>query len=1066
MVQTSDENPLKGITPRASDPGPLESLQDLKGIAFASIQALGSDPEGGTLVRASGLRRNPTTGTWEGFELVPEGGQAPSEILQELGNFLGERMVFVPDRESFGPWLAPTQGHPERLTLDLAGLAALILPGRLPGLGASLPQSLLGRQDSNLTPDDLRLALGHLAARVLGSDLTQLALLTHGLIDAREALDPGSEASLRTLNLALGLLEQPSIWRPTAPILPELSDGQPSDALRVYRSLEDALEASAPLWSRIARENQRADSNLPPHAENPAPLDAADQRRVREIFAKQLPAHFHPDAEEPAPRVGQQELAERISSDFGKRELLLLQAPTGTGKTLAYLIPGLLWAYRHGVRVGVATFTRALQEQAMDRDVPIALDMLKRAGVTGLAVSLLKGRQNYICWRALCNQLPPPDSTTQELLIWMSLTLFALSDAEGDLDRLSPYPPLPDLNPMGWRQEFGKLLQLVRAQTGCCSLSSDRATCAAEAARARAERSHVVITNHAFAMARREFFRYLIFDECEHLHDVAHNAFSHAVGLRTLHSMLLRLYQPDRKKRPLNRVCQLAFPGSAAYNAARKVIDAQQASLWAIADLSDALVQFKDWRDRKSSGRDQSDTHSLFREFAESEGSQAMLDAHHKLRGALNHLSAELQILAEHLDSLPTRDQRRIRRSFEVLRGELDEHLSAVEAWIPRRDDLSPAFFNQTFHDLEINPRGEDVLAARVLLPHEYLGRHYYPDLMGVVLISATTWLKGGFQTSATYLGLTRAAQPAEDEDREPVRLATYRAPEAFDYGRVLLAIPRDAPPPSLNKRDHLSYVALFVAYLAERTRGRMLVLFTNANDLLAVGEELRGFFAERQIPFWYQRMAGSSKEELAERFRSRTNSVLMGLDTFWYGTDFPGATLEHVVIVRLPFGVPDRYHKAQCASLGQREQREQIYMPRALAKFRQGFGRLMRREDDRGCVFVLDKRVNDPRHRAFLRELPLRDAFADGGEGLASRVTGDTDACVQAALAHMQLLEQVEQRGLDMPFEGWRIPAPKERQHEPPAKQLDDSFTDWPAENAPGEAAPGHEPGRGRWDD
>jgi ATP-dependent DNA helicase DinG len=154
---------------------------------------------------------------------------------------------------------------------------------------------------------------------------------------------------------------------------------------------------------------------------------------------------------------------------------------------------------------------------------------------------------------------------------------------------------------------------------------------------------------------------------------------------------------------------------------------------------------------------------------------------------------------------------------------------------------------------------------------------------------------------------------------------------------------------------------------------------------------------------------------------------VLFGLDTFWHGADFPGPTLEYLVLVRLPYGVPDRYHHAQCAVLGSAEQRRQIYLPRALARFRQGFGRLMRRESDRGCVFVLDARLLDPRHRAFLRELPLRDALdTERGDG-ARLVLGDTDRCVREALAHMELAR----RGAEASFAGWSP-------NGPPAEALD----------------------------
>jgi hypothetical protein len=193
----------------------------------------------------------------------------------------------------------------------------------------------------------------------------------------------------------------------------------------------------------------------------------------------------------------------------------------------------------------------------------------------------------------------------------------------------------------------------------------------------------------------------------------------------------------------------------------------------------------------------------------------------------------------------------------------------------------------------------------------------------------------------------------------------------------------------------------------------------------------------------------------------------LFGVDTFWYGADFPGETLEYLVIVRLPYGVPDRYHHAQCAAIGMSEQRRQIYLPRALGKFRQGFGRLMRRESDRGCVFVLDSRITDPRHRFFLRELPIErpfeagTAFAPETSG-ARLVRGDTDHCLHEALAHMNLLGDLTQRGLDWSFhspgrklygneeenvEGEResTPTPSRLRREPPPGPLDIAAEDLP---------------------
>jgi Rad3-related DNA helicase len=423
--------------------------------------------------------------------------------------------------------------------------------------------------------------------------------------------------------------------------------------------------------------------------------------------------------------------------------------------------------------------------------------------------------------------------------------------------------------------------------------------------------------------------------------------------------------------------------------------------------------------------RQEADQHSLFREYVEHCGAALCL-AHGALRAALSELAIGLAQLSETLDgALPSRETPRLRRALEILRLELEEQRGAVESWIPRDERGAPSFGRESFHDLETSASGEDVLATRVLLPHEYLGRRYYPNLAGAVLLSATTWLRGGFDSASAYLGLARAAEPAPEEEREPMPLQSFRAPEAFDYARVLVAVPRDAPPVA-DKQAWLEYTARFIGYLAERTRGRMLALFTNAEDVAAIGARLEPFFAARRLPFWWQRMRGTTKEELGQLFRNQIDSTLLGLDAFWYGADFPGATLEYLVIARLPFGVPDRYHHAQCAALGATEQRRTIYLPRALAKFRQGFGRLMRKESDKGCVFVLDKRVLDPRQRAFLQELPLDNAWeaetraAEDERRRARLVLGDSERCIDEALAHMGLKAETRRRGLERSFATW----------------------------------------------
>jgi len=535
----------------------------------------------------------------------------------------------------------------------------------------------------------------------------------------------------------------------------------------------------------------------------------------------------------------------------------------------------------------------------------------------------------------------------------------------------------------------------------------------------------------------------VVFDECEHLHDQAHNAWSHTLAPNDFRGFLTRLRQGSSSgpRGPLERAARLAR-GTKVAEVVRNAKEASDGAGLALGELERALSGFKAWRQEALTVRNERDEHTLLREFVERAGeipeAAPLLPARFELALATSRLDAALADLAGHLDEVPAAGLARLRRALELARSDLAPMLEALEAWLPLVEG-KPALRPETFHDVETDLRGQDLLAARVLLPNEFLGRFYYPQLHSAVLISATTWIQGGFESASGFLGLDRAADPAPGEEREPCTVRTFRSPEVFDYGRVLVGVPRDAP--DVRERERfLGFVRRFVAHLGERTRGRMLVLFTNADDLRRVGEALSGYFRARHVPLWWQGMPGVAKEELARLFRARRDSILLGLDTFWFGADFPGETLEYLVLARLPYGVPDRYHHAQCAALGAGEQRRRIYMPRALAKLRQGFGRLMRRESDRGCVFLLDRRVLDPRHRSFLRELPLAPGalgpIAGRVEGGAELAVGPSEEVVHRALAHMGMLADVKRRGLDLGFESeavleppaplWNTPPPR----------------------------------------
>ncbi len=862
--------------------------------------------------------------------------------------------------------------------------------GRRPGLGS--PEELPGRLSELVRG---LVALGPVAVELL-VDLWDRA--------ARQARAEGPEGERLADRLAraVGWLDRPSLWRGA---LPEGTGRLPGDgwlAAAARAAAEDdpaeRLEALGPGWIRDGGELYDGPP-LPPDHPLAAPLDEADLARVDAIFERHLCelGRSH--------RPAQREVAAQVARSLGKGELLLLHAPTGTGKTLAYLVPALIFALRGGLRVGVATYTRALQDQAMGQDVPLALALLEAAGVRPRPrVAALKGRSAYLCWRTLCAQLPGEAASAAEWLAYARLLRFALASPTGDLDEFArrAFGGGPD----GRSEALEALVGAARADLGCCAVGAERVACGAAAARRRAERAHLVVTNQALALTTADFLRHLIFDECEHLHDQAHEAFSHRFSAPQVRASLVRLVGDGGGRAPLERIAHAAGADSGAGQSANAARDAGTSALSALGRLEAAVTRFCAWRAGELPRRGENEAFALLPEYVLAGQGGDLLAATGDASRALRRLGAELALIAPELERLPVGGRARLRRQLERARVDVDAAAEALFAWLPLEEGL-PAFRRETFCDVA-EERGGVVLVARVLLPAQHLARALYPSLAGAVLLSAATRLGGGFGPMERYLGLDLAAAgsapadgPGEGEERSPRAVRFALAPESFDYGRVLVACPEDLPDIRAGREAWRAHARGFVAKLAVRTRGRLLVLLTSQEDLADLAAGLGPELATRGIALLWQGMPGVAKEQLAERFRRAPEAVLLGLDTFWFGADFPGETLEYLVIAKLPYGVPDRYHQAQCAALGAKEQRRGIYMPRALARFRQGFGRLMRRADDRGCVFVLDRRLVEPRHAAFRRELPLEV------ERGARWLVASTEACLEEAARHMKRLEQ-----------------------------------------------------------
>ena len=1016
------ESPPHSTAP--SGEGPIEppGESNLDRLALVTLWTSGPDPTRDALFRVQALARD-ESGTWRGFDLFVDdprahderadqaavtrrlqrefglaakdlvGAPAPDAAWAALADFLDGAPLLVASRPSFEAWARHLDPDDEPFAKHWRSTHRVLALDEFHDLfqpGAPRPKPAP-------TPEALLTAFAETLHAIAALPPAALALIAQSMARAAESLWRTDRDAAAILTQALTLIEHPG-WAQRSEALFDgaLPDGVFSRALEAFPDPVESIAKARPRWHLPFAELE-ADPPLPPIKEGVGRLGPDDLKRIDEIFSVHLPAHF----ETKTPRAGQRDLANEIARTLGRGEVLLTQAPTGTGKTLAYLVPLALWALRTNLRTGVATFTRALQDQAAEREVPLALAMLKRAGIAEAPrIVRLKGRRNYLCFRALMRQVPldfdgeddadhKPDPA--RLLAWASLVAFAHTSPDGDLDGFPVGLALPlkgaDLAMIARRN----LLRSVRAESGCCSSGRDRSTCASSVARRRAERAHVVIANHSFVLARQEFLRHVIFDECEHIHDQARNAWSHTCTTNGLKRDLDAVFSLRAARGALADALEAAPSDSFIESCVNAAIDRHGQSERMLENLSKHLADYNRWRIDEERRRNPRDRHGVFREYIQNGPSAGLVTAHRSLLSSLAGLDAGLSALLDHIEELPSKRRERIRDRLATRRLALFEATTALDAWLPEDHEqatlaprMSPAVFytanpdeaeRQATAQFQLNKAarakpGNERMAAEVLLPQEELGRRYFPELESCVLISATTMIGGSFAAAARYLGLERLANPRADEGREPRDYRTFAVPEVFDYSRVLVGVPKDAP--AVNDRDaYLAYFVRFTAHLARRTRGRILCLFTNARDLSEVGRALDEELVGSGIEIYAQNDK-LAKEELADRFRARKESILLGVDTFWYGADFPGETLEYLIIARLPFGVPDDYHHAQIAAMGSGDQFKAVYMPRTLARFRQGFGRLMRKESDKGCVFILDKRVLEPRQRAFLRELPL----------------------------------------------------------------------------------------------
>lgn len=607
-------------------------------------------------------------------------------------------------------------------------------------------------------------------------------------------------------------------------------------------------------------------------------------------------------------RPQQSQMAAAVWDALEEGKGLVVEAGTGVGKSLAYLLPAALWAATKGTRVVISTHTRALQEQILGKELPMAARVLTGLGQK-LRYAMLQGADNYVCaqrlGRAAAHHDLIPGADTRLLSEFAEWARTASTAHRSALPQFAP--------PALWNR-------IVR-DPDLCSGPGGRLpdVCLYRNDRERAERSHILVLNHALLLsgARLPSFDALVIDEAHTFEDAASSHFG--VGVST--GRFLRLGEDTRLLGKL-----LARAG----HLDKKALKALEAAAHHFTD--DALAFLHDLA--KAHGRP-----------PEGEGPGGRLlqaglsllepEAFAELEERLGAMTSALSGMDEELEA------RSLQLKTSALRGDLRQVLAG--------EDLETARWVQW------SPQGVE-LRATPLSVSERLAEGLLSRGIPVVMTSATLSAGTGLKEFKASLGFEGARELVLDSP--------------FDYESQAALLLLDGPPPS-DEESYADALSDVCAEIVSRVPGGVFILFSSWKTLRRVHARLRGLVKER--PLWMQGATGN--DALLGDFIEAGNAVLLGVDTFWQGVDVPGDALSCVVLTKLPF--PNIASPVEEARRRWYESLERSYfgahsLPRAVMKFRQGFGRLIRSAEDRGAVVVLDPRITQKRYgESFLEALP-----------------------------------------------------------------------------------------------
>ncbi len=666
-------------------------------------------------------------------------------------------------------------------------------------------------------------------------------------------------------------------------------------------------------------------------------------------------------------RPVQIQLLKSIAKAFNENSLGAFEAGTGVGKSFAYLIPAMLWAVENQERVVVSTGTINLQQQLSEKDIPMAQKIIGKK----IKAILLKGRNNYICLRRLEELGKEPDLFTSESDVLEKIYEWAKTSPTGSRSDLAFNPP-ENL----WSR-------ICSESDACMGLHCPyRDKCFVMSVRREAADAQLLVVNHHLLFADIESrmngvgyddtavlppYKRIVFDEAHGIENAATSFFSEQVARFKILKQMNLLYR-QRRQSFAGYIFTLTALSHGPDNS-EKVAEAVSLVKTDIENLETAAL------DALGNGytlRLFEETKTVF---------QPVISLLMTLASDISRLVAAVR---EITDGIAEEDktQDAYWETKAIIRHLEDTTIVCKDfsAWEEKCDKVF--WIQKNRLNPEFAKDGKEFYVTFTRTPLDIaplMNTGVFEPMESVVCTSAT--LKTGNDFG---FWMRRAGLSFSDETR--LRSASFDSPFPYEKN-VLFAVPRDIPFP--DNIEFQRYVEFTLVKLIKAARGRTLVLFTSYDSLKSAFSTSQYEISKMGLTLLKQ--GDDDRFRLLDKFKNDKSSVLYATDSFWQGIDVPGSSLSQVIIVKLPFSVPsDPVFAARAQAVENRGGSAfmELSVPEAVIKFRQGFGRLVRRSSDKGAVVVLDRRIMEKRYgKIFLDSIPETKRLYDSADNIAAAV-------------------------------------------------------------------------------